>query len=166
MSIGVKIEESSIADDKKWKNPHELVSRTRDVFKSKKTIPLAFRKKQLKNLLKFIQNEEEDICKAMYEDLKKPKAETIINELTMLQIEIRIALDNIVDWTKPERVKKTIANIFDDLYIYSDPLGVVLVIGAWNYPIQLTLGPVVGKLKFVLKCNVQIIFKHNVTYLL
>lgn len=126
-------------------NAQELVTRTRKVFMSKKTMPVAFRKTQLKNLEIFLQKEEDALCKAMYEDLKKPKAETIIHELTLVLTEIRIALNNIDHWVKPENVKKTVINIFDDLCIYSDPLGVVLVIGAWNYPIQLTLTPLVCK---------------------
>lgn len=152
MSVGInKIRDVSFIDVENGlsqpKNAHELVVRTREVFKSKKTFPLAFRKKQLKNLHQFLQNEEEALCKALYEDLKKPNAETIIHEITLLQSEIRVALNNIDDWAKPEQVRKTVVNIFDNLYIYSDPLGVVLVIGAWNYPIQLTLAPLVGKLK-------------------
>lgn len=152
MSVGVNIIQNVPFVDvenglRQPKNAHDLVAHTREVFKSKKTFPLAFRKKQLKNLEQFLKNEEEALCKAVYDDLKKPKAETIIHELTLVQTEIRIALSNIDDWAKPQQVKKTVLNFFDDLYIYSDPLGVVLVIGAWNYPLQLTLAPLVGKLK-------------------
>lgn len=131
---------------KQPKSARELVERTREHFKSQKTFPLAFRKKQLKNLHKFLEDEKDALCKATYQDLKKPKDETLIHEIIFLQTEIKIALKNLDDWAKPESVKKTILNFFDDLYIYSDPLGVVLVIGAWNYPIQVTLAPVVGKL--------------------
>lgn len=130
------------------KNPHDLVLRTREVFKSKKTIPLSFRKKQLRNLRKFLEKEEEALCKAVYEDIRKDKTQTIIHEIVLVLTEIRVALDNIDDWSKPESVKKTILNFFDGLEIYSDPLGVVLVIGAWNYPVSLTLAPLVGKLIF------------------
>lgn len=131
---------------KQPRSARELVERTRQLFKSQKTYPLAFRKKQLKNLHKFLENEKDALCKAAYQDLKKPKDETLIHEVIFLQTEIKIALNNLDDWAKPESVKKTILNFFDDLYIFSDPLGVVLVIGAWNYPIQITLAPVVGKL--------------------
>lgn len=127
------------------KTAYDLVARTREVFRSKKTIPLAFRKNQLKNLQNFLYKEQDALCRALSEDLKKPDAETVVHELTLVLTEIRIALSNIDDWARPESVKKTVLNFFDDLYIYSDPLGVVLVIGAWNYPIQLTLAPVVGK---------------------
>lgn len=131
---------------KQPKSAREIVERTREVFKSQKTVPLAFRKKQLENLHRFLEDEKDALCKATYDDLKKPKDETLIHEVIFLQTEIKIALRNLNDWAKPEGVKKTILNFFDNLYIYSDPLGVVLVIGAWNYPIQITLAPVVGEL--------------------
>lgn len=123
-----------------------LVVRTKEVFKSKKTIPVEFRKKQLQNFQEFVKKEEEALCRAMTEDSKKPRDEIKMHELNLLEHEIRTVLNNIDDWTKPEHVKKTVINFFDDLQIHSDPLGVVLVIGAWNYPVQLTLVPVVGKL--------------------
>jgi acyl-CoA reductase-like NAD-dependent aldehyde dehydrogenase len=44
------------------------------------------------------------------------------------------------------QVSKDLLTMMDDAYIKYEPFGVVLVIGAWNYPVQLTLGPVVGAL--------------------
>lgn len=137
----VDIENSSTQS----KNAHEVVTQLRKTFKSKKTFPISYRKKQLKGLLEFAKKEEEILCKALYEDFKKPSVETIVHELILLSTEIRVALRNIDDWTKPKHVKSTIVNFFDDLSIHSDPLGVVLIIGAWNYPIQLLLVPFVSK---------------------
>lgn len=134
----------------KPKTAKELVARTREVFRSGKTVPISFRKKQLKNLRNFLLKEEEALCKATYEDLKKSKAETIVHEINLTVSEINIALKNIDDWAKPKSVRKTFLNFFDSLYIYSDPLGVVLVISAWNYPIQLTFAPLVGKFFHIL----------------
>lgn len=47
-------------------------------------------------------------------------------------------------WAEDEPVAKTRQTQEDDLYIHSEPLGVVLVIGAWNYPFNLTIQPMVG----------------------
>lgn len=131
------------------KSAKELVARTRDVFRSQKTKPIEFRKKQLKNFQMFLLKEEVALCKAVREDLNKPEAETISYEILIPLMDLREVLNKIDGWVKPEHVKKTIVNTFDDLYIFSDPLGVVLVIGAWNYPIHLTLAPVIGEFEFV-----------------
>lgn len=42
------------------------------------------------------------------------------------------------------QVSKDLVTMLDDAYIKPEPLGMVLILGAWNYPIQLTLGPLVG----------------------
>lgn len=123
----------------------DLVARTRSVFNAGKTIPLAFRKKQLKNLKKFLIDQENALCRAVHEDLRKPRDEIKTHELIFLWNEIRIFLDKINDWVKPEHITKTIMNILDDVCIHNDPLGVVLVIGAWNYPVHLSLAPVIGE---------------------
>lgn len=138
------------------KNPHEMVNRLRQVFKTKKTFPISYRKKQLRNLLDFARKEEDALCKAMYQDFKKPREETIVHELLLFATEVRVALENIDDWSKPEHVKSTLVNFFDDLYIYSDPLGVVLIIGAWNYPIQLSLCPLISKYFFIILNSVPV----------
>ena len=65
-------------------------------------------------------------------------------EVAFLRNEIITALEELHQWMKPERVKKPLVNQFDDCMIRSEPLGTVLVMGAWNYPFQLLLSPVVG----------------------
>ena len=51
-----------------------------------------------------------------------------------------------VDWMFLFQVKKGLLNIMDSAYIQRQPYGVALIIGAWNYPVQLTLVPMVGAL--------------------
>jgi len=53
-------------------------------------------------------------------------------------------------------VGKELVTIMDDAYIKSEPLGVVLVMGTWNYPLQLSLGPVVGAIAAGLNCDTVI----------
>ncbi|CAG9812694.1 unnamed protein product [Phaedon cochleariae] len=122
----------------------ELVENTRKAFRSQRTLSYSFRREQLRNLLRFFDNEAEAICEALYKDLKKPKAESMAGEICMVRREVAGALSNLKSWMEPEEVKKTVANFFDDLYVYNDPYGVVLVIGAWNYPVQVCMIPVVG----------------------
>ena len=59
---------------------------------------------------------------------------------------MRGCLNNLDSWVLDEHVEKNIVTLLDGTYLHPEPLGVVLVIGAWNYPFQLTLGPVAGAL--------------------
>lgn len=144
----VKLTQSSIIDVddgvKSNKSISETVKSTREVFKTHRTLPLDFRKKQLKGLLKFFEKEENAICKALYTDLKKSREEALIAEMSLVMKEIRNHLRNLDNWIKPEKVKKGFANLMDELLITSDPYGVVLVIGAWNYPVFVLFMPIVG----------------------
>lgn len=109
-------------------------------------------------------NHEDEIVKALAKDLHKSRQESIINEVELLRNDLRNLLMNFRDYAKPEKVRvtvhvlktifcneiflgisqpeKTFVNMLDDVIIHKDPYGLVLVIGAWNYPIQLTLLPV------------------------
>lgn len=48
------------------------------------------------------------------------------------------------EWVVDEHVEKTAQTQQDECYIHSEPLGVVLIIGTWNYPFDLTVQPMVG----------------------
>jgi len=57
---------------------------------------------------------------------------------------IVLALNNLSEWTKPEIPEVPMVNKMDNCFTMSEPLGVALIIGAWNYPVQLTIMPLVG----------------------
>lgn len=122
-----------------------VVSNARKAFKSNKTKSYEFRKKQLQNLLRFLKEEEDVICKALWDDLKKPTAESLNHELNIVAVEIANTLSNLKSWMEPERPKKYMVNCLDGIEIHKDPYGLVLVISAWNFPVQVLLMPVVGK---------------------
>lgn len=67
-------------------------------------------------------------------------------EIDFTRNEVVHALNHISEWVKPTKVGKDLLTMMDDAYIKPEPFGVVLVIGAWNYPVQLTLAPVIGAL--------------------
>ncbi|CAH0564103.1 unnamed protein product [Brassicogethes aeneus] len=121
-----------------------LVYKTRRSFETGVTKSLTFRKKQLNNLLKFLKDYEDDICTAMYKDLRKSRHESLVTEIEFAANGVRHLLANLDEFSKPEKAEKDLAYFFDDLYIHKDPYGVVLVIGAWNYPLSLCLGPLAG----------------------
>ena len=108
------------------------------------TQSLAWRKQQLNTLKKALIQYEEKINEALYTDLKKNREEVWITELGYTIAEINFALKNLHRWMGRERVATNLFNFPSKSYILPEPLGVVLIIGPWNYPLQLVLAPLVG----------------------
>lgn len=125
-------------------DPAKIVHVARDRFEEGKTKPLKFRKKQLNGLLKFVQENQNAIIEAVYRDFRKPKQEVVCYEIVPVVKELKHAINHLKEWAKPEKPKKSMVNLLDGVMVYNDPYGVVLVMGAWNYPFQLTLMPVIG----------------------
>lgn len=103
-----------------------------------------FRKKQLQILKKSILENEKELHDALYSDLKKSAEESWITETGLVISSVNHALSNLKKWMKPENVPTNLLNFPSSSYIYKEPLGVVLIIGPWNYPLQLILMPLVG----------------------
>lgn len=121
-----------------------MMDKLRTALRSGVTFPEQFRRTQLKNLLSLVTENEQLIVDALHKDLNKPKFEAILSEVHMVLNDIYHALDNLNTWMQPEYVSKNLATRLDDCFIRREPLGVVLIIGAWNYPLQLILLPLVG----------------------
>lgn len=122
----------------------ELVNKQRAYFESGATRPVKFRIEQLLKFKKTFLNYEERIYEALKRDFNKPVFESYTSELGLILEEIGVMVKNLENWATPQMVSTSIGNLPARSYIYPDPYGVVLVIGAWNYPIQLTLLPIVG----------------------
>uniref|UniRef100_A0A8C6XYK7 Aldehyde dehydrogenase domain-containing protein n=1 Tax=Naja naja TaxID=35670 RepID=A0A8C6XYK7_NAJNA len=126
-------------------NPYAgLVDCLRATWMSGKTRPKEFRVTQLEALCHFMEERQADIQHALCEDLHKPCFETELTEILMVRNELANALNNLSCWMKDEKVNKNLMTQLDCAFIQKDPYGVVLVIGAFNFPIQLTLLPLVG----------------------
>jgi len=69
---------------------------------------------------------------------------TELFETLGLEGEINLAIEKLAEWAAPRPVEKSLLTISDEVYIQPEPLGVVLIIGTWNYPWALTLQPLVG----------------------
>lgn len=125
------------------KTTNEIIKNQQDFFINGQTKDVNFRLTQLKTLKQLVIENKESIIKALKSDLHKPEFETYATEIGVLK-EIDYAIKNIRNWTKPKQ-----AAVPWDLFpykakIYPEPLGVVLIIGPWNYPFQLNISPLVG----------------------
>ncbi|CAO2834503.1 unnamed protein product [Amaranthus hypochondriacus] len=121
-----------------------MVTELRGTFMSGKTRSYEWRISQLKGILKMMEDNENEIVDALRSDLNKPAFESVLYEISMLKSSCKVALTELKHWMKPEKVKTTIVAFPSSAEIVAEPLGVVLVISAWNYPILLSLDPVVG----------------------
>jgi aldehyde dehydrogenase (NAD+) len=122
----------------------DIISQQRSFFYTHKTKDIKFRLEQLNKLENLLKLNEDLLNKAIYEDFKKSEFDTYVTELALLYHDIKDAKRNIYRWSKTKRVGTNMLNFPAKSYIIPEPLGVCLVIGAWNYPYQLTLAPVIA----------------------
>jgi len=116
----------------------------RNFFDSGETMSYHFRKVQLQKLKNAVLQHEQDLYSALYADLKKNKEEAWVTEIGFLLAEINATLKNLHHWMKPQRAKTNLVNFPSSSFVLHEPLGVVLIIGPWNYPLQLLFTPLIG----------------------
>ncbi|MGD8427367.1 MAG: aldehyde dehydrogenase [Balneolaceae bacterium] len=124
----------------------QVVRRQHQFFEQGKSRSVTFRKKQLKKLKGILLESEEAFYEALRADFKKPPFETYATELFILYQEIEHLHGDLSAWAAPQKVRGSIFNFPSKNFIYPQPYGVSLVIGAWNYPLHLTLNPVLGSM--------------------
>ncbi|KAG9242701.1 Aldehyde/histidinol dehydrogenase [Calycina marina] len=114
-------------------------------FKSQKTKKLEYRLTQLRKLYWGIKDNEGLLVEACKLDLGKPSFETFISEVDWIKNDIIFTTGKLKKWMKDEKPEDIpLANKLLSPRIRKEPLGTVLVIGAYNFPVQLSFGPMVG----------------------
>jgi aldehyde dehydrogenase (NAD+) len=121
-----------------------VVARLRATFATGRTRPVEYRKQQLRALDRLLVEREDDLLAALRHDLGKPAVEGHVTDIAFVRAEIADTLRHLDAWLKPERVKVPVKQQPGRGEIHHDPLGTVLIIGPWNYPVQLVLAPLVG----------------------
>jgi aldehyde dehydrogenase (NAD+) len=121
-----------------------LVARLRASFNAGRTRPLDWRRAQLKALRKMLTEREPELLDALGADLGKPSLEAWATEIGFTINEIDYTLRHLRRWTRTKRAATPLATKPAKGRLTPEPLGVVLVIAPWNYPVQLALAPVVG----------------------
>jgi aldehyde dehydrogenase (NAD+) len=86
----------------------------------------------------------DEIRAAMWEDYRKPAAEVDLSEIYPVLGEARHAMRHLKRWMKPHGVMPTLTLLGSRSRVIYEPKGVVLIISPWNFPINLTLGPLVS----------------------
>lgn len=127
-------------------NITELIEQQRIFFNSNHTKEISFRIEQLKKLNLLMVQYEAEMIDAIYQDFGKSEFDVYTAEFAILYSDISVALKNLKKWSKWKRVRTNLTNFPAKSYIVPEPLGVSLVIGAWNYPYQLSLAPVIAAL--------------------
>lgn len=126
-------------------------------YKSGATRTLAFRKEQLKKLEVLLRNNEQLIEEALYKDLRKHKQEVYMTELGPIYEEIHVQLRGVRQWMQPKTVDTPLYLLPSVTKLYPEPVGNVIVISPWNYPVLLTYRAVAG----AIAAGNTIIIKHS-----
>ncbi|CAG5116346.1 unnamed protein product, partial [Candidula unifasciata] len=116
----------------------------RSSFASGKTRTYEWRVAQLKALVRLLQENEAQIAAVLYKDLHKSRIEGDLSERALCLNDAIDCINNLREWMKSTKATKGSMFFMDNAYIIKEPLGVTLIIGAWNYPIHLVLLPLIG----------------------
>lgn len=122
------------------------IDRLRATFDSGRTADLGWRKRQLQGVIDLVRENEEQLSAALAADLGKPAFDTWLTELNLVKDEAAHAIKHLGGWAK--RTKRSVPLVAQPAKAWTEPqpLGVVLIIAPWNYPLQLLLAPAVAAL--------------------
>ena len=120
------------------------VARLRRTFATGRTRDIEWRKRQLLQLAKLMEENEGAIAAALAEDLDRSPFEAFIADIATTAGEAKFAAKKVRKWTKRRYQLLEMPQLPGRGWIEYEPYGTVLIIGAWNYPFYLTLGPAVG----------------------
>lgn len=116
----------------------------RRVFNTGRTRPLEWRLAQLRGIERLVEEREPEIAAALAKDLGRSAAEAWLGDVASTKGEAVYARKHLKKWMRRRRTPLPLAQLPARAWVQYDPLGVVLVIGPWNYPIYLSLAPLVA----------------------
>lgn len=120
------------------------VTKQKDFFNQNYTLDVKFRLELLKKIKSSLLNHQNSIYDAFVKDFNKCEFDVVSTEISMIILEIDYFLKNLKRLTKVKKVRGNLINFPSKSYIYKEPLGTVLILAPWNYPLQLSLIPLVG----------------------
>ena len=122
-----------------------VLNQLQDLVLSGKTRNEKWRRAQLNSLSNLLENHQQEILKALSQDLGKPATEAFF-EIIAVKQEIKLAQKSLSNWMKTRQINVPVSLKPAQALVQPDPLGCILIIGPWNYPFSLTLQPLVGAL--------------------
>ncbi|MFF8405612.1 aldehyde dehydrogenase family protein [Streptomyces sp. NPDC015684] len=126
--------------------PAAVVSAVRAAFTTGRTRPADWRVRQLTALRALLDGNRTELADALHQDLGKPRTEALAVEVDFVIREIDLLLGHLDTWMRPRPVTVSGCPTGSAAELHREPLGVVLVIAPWNYPVQLALLPLAGAL--------------------
>lgn len=122
-----------------------VITQTRTSFLKGTTLKESFRRQQLEQLYKLIDENSDEITKAIQSDMKgRPTNEIALTEISSTKSEIAHQINHLSQYMTPKKIPSSAAFLTDSGYIHYTPLGNILLISPWNFPIQLTFCPLAG----------------------
>ncbi len=122
--------------------PQAVHTRLHHSFHSGKTRSLDWRREQLHALIRMFTEQRDALLDAMFQDYRKSKKESNLTEIDFCLMEFEHCLAHLDEWTEPEYPSVGVFVEPGKGQIISEPLGTVLVIAPWNFPVQLLMAPV------------------------
>jgi aldehyde dehydrogenase (NAD+) len=120
------------------------VKRLRETFATGRTRSVDWRKQQLQAMEKLVLENEQAIAAALAQDLDRKPFEAWLADVASVAGEAKAAAKNIRKWMRRKYRMLEMSQLPGRAWIEYEPYGTVLIIGAWNFPFALTLGPAVG----------------------
>ncbi|MFT5468443.1 MAG: aldehyde dehydrogenase (NAD+) [Verrucomicrobiales bacterium] len=125
-------------------DPSALLDRQTEFFRSGQTKEIAFRIERLKKLGSELERRSDDLLAALDADLGKPPVEAYTSEIYFVLSEIRLFVRKLKRWARPRRVRSPFYHWPARSEIRLEPRGKALIVAPWNYPAQLSLGPLIA----------------------
>ncbi len=124
----------------------QIIDNLKTTFSTGKTKSIEWRKSQLLALKRMLEENEQAVYDALKQDLNKCQFEAYVSEFEYVLKDIKLFLKNINKWSKPRSLPTPVLAQPGNSKLVPEPYGVVLIMGAWNYPLQLVLSPMVAAL--------------------
>lgn len=127
-------------------SPQDRVARLRAAFDAGRTQSLQWRRAQLQALGRLLTERETELAAALHADLGKSLFEAVNTETGFVLKEVNHALRHLPRWMRGRHARTPMIVLPGSSRVQPVPKGVVLVIGAWNYPVELLGSPLVAAL--------------------
>ncbi|KAK0457732.1 aldehyde dehydrogenase, partial [Desarmillaria tabescens] len=135
-----------------------IYNKLRATFRTRRTISIPWRQQQLLQVARMVQDNKDLFAQALYNDVGKPAMEAYSYEISPILERVMITATNLPEWAKPEH--KT--DLFDHNQkawspkVYFSPKGVVLVIVPWNFPLILSMQPLIAAISAGCCCAIKV----------